>query len=144
MAAKIRLPPLLLDIIRKYAENKPVIKSGFFTFAALFVSWRVRGAVLKATTKPSLTPQLPNQINQVPSTPAATKEAAPEEVVSGKGKKGKKKRISGDVDAVFLARISRIFKIIIPGVTSKEFWLLALFSAFLVFLSIWNAISLLI
>jgi ATP-binding cassette subfamily D (ALD) long-chain fatty acid import protein len=48
-------------------------------------------------------------------------------------RKGGKKRskVVGEVDSVFVARFSRIFKIIVPGVTSKEFWLLTLFSGFL-------------
>ena len=43
----------------------------------------------------------------------------------------KGKKVSGEVDAVFLARFKRIFKILVPGVKSKEFWLLGLFSGFL-------------
>jgi ATP-binding cassette subfamily D (ALD) long-chain fatty acid import protein len=46
--------------------------------------------------------------------------------------KKKKPKVSGEVDGVFIARFKRIFKIIVPGVTSKEFWLLCLFSGFLV------------
>ncbi|KAI8996014.1 ABC transporter transmembrane region 2-domain-containing protein [Gaertneriomyces semiglobifer] len=36
-----------------------------------------------------------------------------------------------DVDALFFKRLARLLKIIIPGVSSKEFWLLNLFSGFL-------------
>ena len=42
------------------------------------------------------------------------------------------KKVSGEVDAIFLARFKRIFKILVPSVKSKEFWLLGLFSGFLV------------
>ncbi|KAJ3026412.1 UNVERIFIED_CONTAM: hypothetical protein HDU68_005710 [Siphonaria sp. JEL0065] len=44
----------------------------------------------------------------------------------------KRSKAKSEVDALFLARLSEIFKIIIPGVSSKEFWLINLFSAFLV------------
>ncbi|KAI9329749.1 P-loop containing nucleoside triphosphate hydrolase protein [Obelidium mucronatum] len=45
---------------------------------------------------------------------------------------GKPKAAKSEVDALFLSRLSNIFKIIIPGVSSKEFWLINVFSAFLI------------
>lgn len=57
-------------------------------------------------------------------------------------KASKKKSKKAEVDAVFLKRFLGIAKIIIPGVSSKEFWLLNLFSGFLVartILSLWVA-----
>ncbi|KAI8620916.1 ABC transporter transmembrane region 2-domain-containing protein [Chytriomyces sp. MP71] len=49
---------------------------------------------------------------------------------TGTGAGAKKQR--AEVDALFVARLARILHIVIPGVASKEFWLLNLFSCFLV------------
>jgi ATP-binding cassette, subfamily D (ALD), peroxisomal long-chain fatty acid import protein len=53
---------------------------------------------------------------------------------NGPSKKSKRKRkqISGDVDYVFLERFKKLFKIIVPGIRSKESMLLMLFSSFLI------------
>jgi ATP-binding cassette subfamily D (ALD) long-chain fatty acid import protein len=46
--------------------------------------------------------------------------------------KKRSRQVSANVDSVFIARFKRLLAIIIPGVSSKEFLLLCLFSGFLV------------
>ena len=142
--AKIQLPPQLSSLVQKYIENKPAIQKGFWAVAAIYMSWRVKGifsptnrAAVASSSSSNVTGKASSSSSgpsiSAPQDPSGSKEAAADTSSSGGGgKRGKKKRISGDVDAVFLARISRIFRIIIPGFTSKEFWLLCLFSGFLV------------
>lgn len=58
---------------------------------------------------------------------------------SSSGKGGKKRGANGprgEVDALFAQRLQKLLNICIPGVKTKEFTLLALFSAFLVFRTI--------
>lgn len=141
--AKIQLPPRLSSLVQKYIENKPAIQKGFWAVAAIYMSWRVKG-IFSSTNRAAVASSSSSNVTgksssssgpsiSAPQDPSGSKEAAADNSSSGGvGKRGKKKRISGDVDAVFLARISRIFRIIIPGFTSKEFWLLCLFSGFLV------------
>lgn len=59
---------------------------------------------------------------------------APQPVVSGGGKRGKGRRAGPrvEVDAVFFARISRLLRIVLPSIRSKEASLLALHTFFLV------------
>jgi ATP-binding cassette subfamily D (ALD) long-chain fatty acid import protein len=139
--AKIQLPPQLSSLVQKYFENKPSIQKGFWAVAAIYMSWRVKGifspmkraAVASSTGATGAGTASSGQSAGTTSQDlSGGKEAALDSASSGGGKRKKKKRISGDVDAVFLARITRIFRIIIPGFTSKEFWLLCLFSGFLV------------
>lgn len=116
MSSKVVLPPYLVDLFLKYSTNKLKIQRGFWAFAAIYLSWRIR-AISKAK-------------------PKARKESSGETVMEESTKKGrKKKRIVGEVDAVFFARFKRIFQIIVPSLASKEFGLLLLFSGFLVIFS---------
>jgi ATP-binding cassette subfamily D (ALD) long-chain fatty acid import protein len=104
---KIELSPDMMNWVQRYSKNKQRINRGMLAFAAIFVTWRVRRSFKKPASK--------HENNS-----------------SKLEKKGGKNRISGEVDAVFVARFKRLFKIIVPGVSSKEFWLLSLFSGFLV------------
>ncbi|KAJ3276771.1 hypothetical protein HDV01_002825 [Terramyces sp. JEL0728] len=101
---KVKLPPHIEELVQTYIQHKPKIQRGFLAFAFVTIALRIRSSF----NKPQKTDE-PSKLS--------------------KGKKGKK--VVGEVDAVFLARFHRIFKIIVPGVTSKEFWLLTLFSGFL-------------
>ncbi|CAG8553057.1 6149_t:CDS:10 [Paraglomus brasilianum] len=60
---------------------------------------------------------------------------SPEE--SGRRRKGRRdaggSKMKAEVDQVFFERLRRLLKIVIPGYKSKEFWLLIIHSAFLVF-----------
>ncbi|KAL1922656.1 uncharacterized protein VTP21DRAFT_10195 [Calcarisporiella thermophila] len=48
------------------------------------------------------------------------------------GRRGRRKGSKVEVDMVFFKRLVRVLKIVIPGVRSKEFWLLIVHSGFLV------------
>ena len=100
--SKIQIPPELIQVFSRYTANKRTIQLSFFGIVVLLIAWRTKNGV-----KPN------TQIRE--------------------NKSGSKKiRIAGQVDKVFVNRFRRILKIIVPGVTSKEFWLLTLFSCFLV------------
>lgn len=126
-SSKIKLSPQLLSIVQKYLEHKPAIQKGFWAMATIYLSWRVN-SVFSSSNRAAVSSSSSKETSQKKDGDPSSNDTSG----GGKGKRGKKKRISGDVDAVFLARISRIFRIIIPGVASKEFWLLCLFSGFLV------------
>ena len=99
----VQLRETIQRLVVGYVNNKKRIQRGAIAVAVISLSWRLYNT-------------FHNKSNNTD---------APR-------RKGKKKRVSGDVDALFLARIAKLFKIIIPGVSSKEFWLLGLFSGFLV------------
>jgi ATP-binding cassette, subfamily D (ALD), peroxisomal long-chain fatty acid import protein len=116
---KVQLHPVIVTLMSRYSANKPKIQRGFLGFILAVVAWKLRSGL--STSKQ----------------PKTTSKPTGEEVIAeGPSKKGRrgKSRIVGAVDSVFFARFKRIFKIIVPGPTSKEFWLLTLFSGFLVFL----------
>ncbi len=112
-SAKVQIPPYLLNIVQQYSANKVKIKRGFWALVVILITWRIKAGSSKSSKKDK---QGTTTVEDVPTK---------------KGKKGSK-RVVGDVDGVFVARFRRIFKIIVPGVASKEFMLLTLFSAFLV------------
>lgn len=116
--SKIELPPLLLIAIQKYWENKNNVQRGFFGFAAIFLSWKIKSILTFKTFKSIQINTKRNNEIQIDDEPLK------------KGKKGKK-RIVGDVDLIFFKRFQRILKIIVPSIASKEFILLTLFSGFL-------------
>ncbi|KAI8818747.1 ABC transporter transmembrane region 2-domain-containing protein [Fimicolochytrium jonesii] len=112
MSSKVTLPPGLAKLVVQYAQHRSAITRGGWTLAFLFLAIRVRSALTKQKPKTG---------------PAAAQEV--EQRRSRKGKKGGGPR--ADVDAVFFKRFGKLLRIIIPGVSSKEFWLLNTFSGFL-------------
>ncbi|KAJ3334989.1 hypothetical protein HDU91_002415, partial [Kappamyces sp. JEL0680] len=113
-STKVQIPPHIQEWIKVYSQHKGNLARGFWAVAAIYLSWSVKKTFTKKPVKSS-----------------TLAVGADDENAKLAGKKGKKKRISGDVDAVFLARFQRIFKIIVPSLASKEFGLLCLFSGFL-------------
>ncbi|TPX34179.1 hypothetical protein SmJEL517_g03078 [Synchytrium microbalum] len=78
-------------------------------------------------------PSLPPSSSQKVSTSESPLQQV-DNVAATTGGKGKKKGDGprADVDAVFFGRMARLIPILIPGVQSKEFWLLNAFSGFLI------------
>ncbi|KAJ3287241.1 hypothetical protein HK104_008710 [Borealophlyctis nickersoniae] len=116
MPAKIVIPPNLAKLVTYYVQNKKTITRSALSFGLLALAIRIRSSMARK-----------------PRPAGAVKAGAAAEVDAG-GRKGKKGKGGprGDVDAVFFKRLTRLMKIIVPGVSSKEFWLLNLFSGFLV------------
>ena len=57
-------------------------------------------------------------------------------IASSKHFKLKRRKDLGSSESNFMSKFIRILKIIIPGIVSKEFWLLSLFSGFLVLIAL--------
>ncbi|KAJ3037863.1 hypothetical protein HDV00_001278 [Rhizophlyctis rosea] len=113
---KIVIPPHLAVYVAYYVRNKQRITRGGLAIGLLALALRIRTA-----------------LHRKPPPIAQKKDAGPAEAeqTSRKGKRGKAGGPRGDVDALFFQRFARLLKVIIPGVSSKEFWLLNLFSGFL-------------
>jgi ATP-binding cassette subfamily D (ALD) long-chain fatty acid import protein len=114
---KVQIPPYVSDWIEIYLRNKPLLVRGFWASFFAYQAFIAHKTFSKKSVKPATTVTTPSDDTDA-------------KLAKG-SKKGKKKRISGDVDAVFLARFSRIFKIIVPSFACKESGLLCLFSGFL-------------
>ncbi|KAJ3089093.1 hypothetical protein HK102_007226 [Quaeritorhiza haematococci] len=135
-AKKIAIPPLLLQILTRYSRNKRTINR---TLLALFLgnlAWRIRKTFTE-TKKHQQQVKAQRQNGKVVQkiTEDLSTDEARSSVAGGKRRgrgKDDSKKARADVDAVFFARLTKLLKIVIPGVSSKEFWLLNLFSAFLV------------
>ncbi|KAJ3327399.1 hypothetical protein HDU76_011873 [Blyttiomyces sp. JEL0837] len=130
---KIVLPPVLANIMSGYLKNKKTIVRGFRGFILIAVLLQVKKGMDAMKRSNNKKPAALTNTNTTKT--ESEKEKAEAELAStgGKGGKGKKKGgPKGEVDMVFFKRLYRILKIIIPGVTSKEFILLNLFSGFLV------------
>jgi hypothetical protein len=110
--AKVQLHPAIVTLMNRYSANKPQLQRGFLGLVLGLVAWKIRSGFSKSPAKK----QAETTVTDMPSK---------------KGRKGKT-RVVGAVDSLFFARFKRIFKIIVPGAASKEFFLLTLFSGFLV------------
>ncbi|KND03543.1 uncharacterized protein SPPG_01022 [Spizellomyces punctatus DAOM BR117] len=106
---KVVLPPALAKLVVQYVQHKKTISRGALSVALLALAIRIRSAV-SGKKKGS---------------------GSDDAVRRSRRGKGGKEGPRADVDAVFFRRLSRLLRIIIPGVSSKEFWLLNLFSGFL-------------
>ncbi|KAJ3035294.1 hypothetical protein HK097_004242, partial [Rhizophlyctis rosea] len=113
---KIVIPPHLAVYVAYYFKNKQRITRSGLALGIIALAFRIRTA-----------------LNRKPLPPSQKKDetAADAQPTKGKGRRGKGGGPKGDVDALFFQRFARILKIIIPGVSSKEFWLLNTFSGFL-------------
>ena len=103
MAAKIEIPPRILRYAELYLQNKRNIQGAAIAIFSIGMSWRIYSGL-------------------------SGKRDGNEPV---RKRSKNKKSVAGDVDAVFLAKFKRLFAIIVPGIRSKEFGLLVLFSGFL-------------
>ncbi|KAJ3116602.1 hypothetical protein HDU96_009261 [Phlyctochytrium bullatum] len=144
--AKIVLPPFVANLVNQYVRHKPKIVRGVQGAALVFFLVKAN-QLWNASRKAPRGHRAPakSQLDLIAIAEKAKQEAAAAaaEKQTGVGKSRRKKSAPrGEVDIVFFRRLIRILKIIIPGVTSKEFLLLNLFSGFLVartFLSLYVA-----
>ena len=113
-SAKAKIPESVLTIISGYTANKKSIQTGIIGFLCLSAALRIRGAMQGAKN---------SKANTVDVTATSRGGSRRKKVGSG---------VRSEVDSVFARRFYRILRIIIPGVSSKEFLLLNLFSGFLV------------
>ncbi|KAJ3210955.1 hypothetical protein HDU67_004853 [Dinochytrium kinnereticum] len=143
---KIVLPPFLANLVTQYVSNKKIIVRGVRGTFLLFLLIKVK-ALWDASKKAPKGLRAANKSQQdliaIAEKAKADAAAAASNPTVGIGKGRRKKTAPrGEVDIVFFRRLVRILRIIIPGVTSKEFLLLNLFSGFLVartFLSLYVA-----
>lgn len=134
-ANRIELPNSVLRFFAFYIRNRRTVKNTTLTALALFIASRIHTLVKASTSKPkrviSASSSSSSSVDLINKTDTQSNVS-----VQGKDKNAlissKPKAPRADVDAVFLHRFKRILKIIIPGVRSKEFWLLNTFSGFLV------------
>ncbi|KAJ3171829.1 hypothetical protein HDU87_008217 [Geranomyces variabilis] len=112
---KVVLPPALARLVGQYVQNRKIITRGALSVALIALAIRIRSATIGVKRAASTAP---------------TAVEAPH--AGGRKGKGRKDGPRADVDAVFFKRLARLLRIIIPGVSSKEFWLLNTFSGFLV------------
>ncbi|KAL2912361.1 ATP-binding cassette long-chain fatty acid transporter pxa2 [Polyrhizophydium stewartii] len=129
--AKLRLTGPLADAARIYLQYKTPLKRGLLAAIVITVLFRLRAALTLSRRARTLPAGRKGAAESAPTQAAA---AAQDVAPAGRGGRRRKGKggVRAEVDAVFLQRIARILRIIIPGVSSKEFWLLNLFSGFLV------------
>ncbi|KAJ1340068.1 hypothetical protein BSLG_005392 [Batrachochytrium salamandrivorans] len=145
MHTRLQLPPAVIDLSRRYLQYKTPIRRGLAAvlIGALAVAIRSTLAITRKTA--SLSSSATATLDGKPSSADKTAlQPSKEEidannadaVAAGGGGRGRRKKggsgVRADVDAIFLKRLTRLLHIIIPGVSSKEFWLLNIFSGFLV------------
>eukprot|EP00842_Homolaphlyctis_polyrhiza_P000442 jgi/Hompol1/1399/HPOL_003052-RA len=144
--SKLRLSGPLANIVRLYVRNTPAIKRGVLAMILVSLALRVRSFWLSrspANTKassiePSSSASASSQLVKAGAEKKPSKERTDDTVAASSGGRGAGRRKKGAggvraaVDAVFMRRIAKLLGIIIPGVSSKEFILLNLFSGFLV------------
>ncbi|KAJ3357257.1 hypothetical protein HDU83_008070 [Entophlyctis luteolus] len=136
-------PTRLQLYLRAYMRNRPTIVNALRAVIIVFFIARIRAGLRafsksKAKANSDAASDHPLQIEDVADTaadPGNTQEQQkkkqqqpPLPAPSSR----KRRAAGGEVDARFLARLTRILTIIVPGVSSKEFVLINLFSAFLV------------
>ncbi|KAF9307809.1 hypothetical protein BGZ91_008178, partial [Linnemannia elongata] len=97
---------VLLKIVKAYSNNRSTVKRSIWVTILATIAFRIHSM---ATAKPK-------------------KEAKKTGLSKGDGKAAKVA-----VDRVFFERFMRILRLVIPGWRSKEFWLLAVHTGFLVF-----------
>ncbi|KAJ3226458.1 hypothetical protein HDU81_007315 [Chytriomyces hyalinus] len=126
----------LEQYLRWYMKHRSTAVNGLRASIALLVVVRMRAAY-KSVTKSARGTGKP--LNSAASAAAASDtdgtsgaNATTDSPTDTGSKKSKRSGKRGEVDALFVARLTRILRVIIPGVSSKEFWLLNLFSCFLV------------
>ncbi|KAL5035180.1 hypothetical protein BDV3_004622 [Batrachochytrium dendrobatidis] len=126
----LRLPRAVVDLARSYIRHKSTVQRGLLVVFLAAVAVRLR-STLAITRKAAAT--TPITSGSISHSKLDLNAIQPEPVPAGKGRKRKlRSGVSADVDAVFLKRLVRLVRVIIPGVSSKEFWLLNIFSGFLV------------
>jgi ATP-binding cassette subfamily D (ALD) long-chain fatty acid import protein len=131
-AAKIVLPPAIQGVVQQYLKNKKIVVrgiQGFFAVAALIKIKSISDGARKAPKGLRGNPK--SQLDLIKAEAEAKAAAASATATGSKGRK-KKSGPKGEIDIIFFRRLMRILRIAIPGVTSKEFLLLNLFSFFLV------------
>ncbi|KAJ3102769.1 hypothetical protein HDU97_000308 [Phlyctochytrium planicorne] len=144
--AKIVLPAFLANLVQQYVKNKRTIVRGvrgtFLLFALLKIK-QLYDASRRAPKGFRAAQKSQQDLIAIAEKAKQEAEAAASAPAGGVGKGRRKKSAPrGEVDIVFFRRLVRILRIIIPGVASKEFLLLNLFSGFLIartFLSVYVA-----
>ncbi|KAH6583999.1 hypothetical protein BASA50_002435 [Batrachochytrium salamandrivorans] len=146
MHTRLQLPPAVIDLSRRYLQYKTPIRRGLAAvlIGALAVAIRSTLAITRKTASLSSSatatldgkPSSADKTSLQPSKEEIDANNADAVAAGGGGGRGRRKKggsgVRADVDAIFLKRLTRLLHIIIPGVSSKEFWLLNIFSGFLV------------
>lgn len=108
---KIKIPEPLLKLAREYGRNRQSVKRILMVAFALIVASNFVGGKRNAKSE--------TQKDRKPGVSQRRQQS---------------QRV--EVDRVFFARLRRLLAIVIPGLKSKEFWLLVVHSGFLVFRTI--------
>lgn len=119
---------LILDeLIVRYSKNRTTIKR--IVIAALLASTfnQIRNAIRKTKrARPaSKDPKLKDKVE------VSTKSASVQRHISFVASSSYFFSFFSQVDSVFFQRLARLLKIVIPGIRSKELWLLVVHSGFL-------------